>query len=71
VREAKEGQGVFITDNGNPILDCAFGPIASPEKLEARLKSISGVVDSGIFAGLADMAILGDDKGTRSIQRKT
>lgn len=48
----------FVTDNGNFILDCAFGAIPEPELLADALRLIPGVVDHGLFLGLADTAIL-------------
>jgi len=56
VRE-KNGQP-FISDNGNSIVDWSHGIIDDPGKLEKRLKSITGVVDSAIFAGVADCVIV-------------
>ncbi|HET7038090.1 MAG TPA: ribose-5-phosphate isomerase RpiA [Thermomicrobiaceae bacterium] len=53
----------FITDNGNLLLDVAFGPIADPAALAARLKQISGVVDHGLFIGLAGEALIGTPQG--------
>jgi len=43
----------LVTDNGNYILDCAFGPIESPESLASELDLITGVVEHGLFIGLA------------------
>jgi ribose 5-phosphate isomerase A len=51
----------FVTDNGNCILDCAVGPIADPAALEARLRAIPGVVGTGLFPGMADVVLVGDD----------
>jgi ribose 5-phosphate isomerase A len=65
-----KGDGnTFVTDNGNYILDCRFGPIEDPGRLERELKSITGVVDSGIFSGIAELAIIGAEAGTRRITR--
>ena len=50
---------VFETDNGNYILDCRFKGIAEPAQLERRLKLISGVVECGLFIGIADVLIIG------------
>jgi ribose 5-phosphate isomerase A len=44
----------FITDNGNRILDCSFGPIADPARLDERIRKVVGVVESGLFIGRAD-----------------
>jgi ribose 5-phosphate isomerase A len=50
----------FVTDEGNWILDCAFGPIADPARLAARLDRRAGIVDHGLFLGLAtDLLIAG------------
>lgn len=59
----------FESDNGNHILDWFVGPIADPAALETRLKAISGVVDSGIFAGLADRVIVAGQDGVRILDR--
>lgn len=62
VRAAANGQP-FVTDNGNYILDCAFGEIEDPEGLDDALKLIPGVVENGMFLGIADMAIIAGPKG--------
>jgi len=49
----------FITDNGNYILDCDFGPIESPAALESRIKLLPGVIESGLFIGVADTVVIG------------
>ena len=53
----------FITDNGNHILDCSFGAIEDPEALDDALKLIPGVVESGLFLGIADVGIIAGPKG--------
>ena len=49
----------FITDNGNYILDCQFGPIDDPPGLEKRIKLLPGIIDCGLFIGIADTLVLG------------
>ena len=56
-RLAKGGEP-FLTDQGNFILDCAFGRIPEPEVLAFALKRVPGVVEHGLFLGVADMAIV-------------
>jgi ribose 5-phosphate isomerase A len=51
----------FVTDNGNCILDCAVGPIADAAALEASLRAIPGVVGTGLFLGMADAVLVGDE----------
>ena len=53
----------YVTDNGNHILDCAFGEIDDPEALDDALKLIPGVVESGLFLGIADVGIIAGPKG--------
>jgi ribose 5-phosphate isomerase A len=53
----------FITDSGNLILDCHFGRIEEPEELDEALKLIPGVVENGLFIGIADLAIIAGDDG--------
>ena len=47
------GSGPFVTDGGHLILDCHFGAIGAPEDLAARLNAIPGVVEHGLFLGIA------------------
>ena len=54
LRAAERKDGPVVTDNGNLVLDCAFGVIDSPETLAAQLSAIPGVVEHGLFVGLAD-----------------
>jgi ribose 5-phosphate isomerase A len=58
----KAGQP-FVTDNGNHILDCAFGEIAAPAELDVGLRSINGIVATGIFVGLASHVLVGSPSG--------
>jgi ribose 5-phosphate isomerase A len=53
----------FVTDSGNFIIDCAFGRIGEPEALDGALKLIPGVVENGLFLGLADAAIVAGPDG--------
>lgn len=52
---------VFISDNGNYILDCDFGQIHSPKKLESDLRKIVGVVETGLFIDMAKKVLVGKD----------
>ncbi|HEV2864093.1 MAG TPA: ribose-5-phosphate isomerase RpiA [Pyrinomonadaceae bacterium] len=62
-----EGGGVFITDNGNYILDCRCGRIPDPARTERELKLLTGVVECGLFVGLAHSAVVGTDDGVETI----
>ncbi len=62
-RRSPNGQP-WITDNGNYIVDCTFGSILLPEKLEKAINFIPGVVDNGLFVQMAERAIVGYNDGT-------
>ena len=59
----------FATDSGNFILDCAFGSIPEPEALDEALKLIPGVVENGLFLGIADAAIVAGPSGVVMLER--
>jgi ribose 5-phosphate isomerase A len=59
----------FITDNGNYILDCHFKSITQPEELQRDLKLLEGVIEVGLFIGLASRVILGGQQGIRILQK--
>ncbi len=61
---------LFVTDNGNVIIDCAFGQIPDAQKLASALSTIPGVVDHGLFLDMASLAILGGPNGIEIIERK-
>ena len=58
----------FVTDEGHNILDCSFGQISDPAALSHALLSIPGVVEHGLFIGMAEVAFIG--KGASVIQLK-
>ena len=65
------GGDVFITDNGNEILDCAFETgIEDPRSLERHLALVPGVVESGLFIDLAQVLVIGDEDGTCEVREK-
>jgi ribose 5-phosphate isomerase A len=60
----------FVSDNGNTIIDWKHGAIDDAEALERKLKGITGVVDSGIFAGVASAVIVAASSGIRKIDKR-
>ena len=58
----------FLTDNGNVIYDVAFGAIDDPEGVEAMLKSLTGVVEHGLFIGLASEALIATPSGVVTLK---
>ena len=59
------GDAPYITDNGNWILDVDFGPIEDPAALDGRLDRIEGLVENGLFPGMADRILVGESDGVR------
>jgi ribose 5-phosphate isomerase A len=70
LREGKGKLGPVITDNGNAIIDASFGSIDNVAELEKKLKMIPGVVETGLFIGLADIAYVGTASAVEKIERK-
>ncbi|WP_306798540.1 ribose-5-phosphate isomerase RpiA [Oceanobacillus saliphilus] len=55
----KKDNDVFVSDNGNYILDCTFDQITQPKKLHQDLKLLVGVVETGLFVDMTDKLIIG------------
>jgi ribose 5-phosphate isomerase A len=68
LRRGTDGQ-TWVSDNGNYILDCHFGPMPDPVALQKELLAIPAVVDSGLFLHMTEMAIVGQADGVRLLQR--
>jgi ribose 5-phosphate isomerase A len=56
-----------LTDENNWILDCACGVIENPEETAAEIRSIVGVVEHGLFLGMAEMALVAGADGVREL----
>jgi len=67
LREGKGKVGPVITDNGNVILDVDFGLIRRPVELASNLKAVSGVVESGLFVGMANVVYFGKKSGLEKL----
>lgn len=63
-----DGAAPLVTDGGNVILDASFGRIPDPSALARRLDAIPGLVEHGLFIGMADLAIVASGNGTREIR---
>ncbi|HEY6983236.1 ribose-5-phosphate isomerase RpiA [Reyranella sp.] len=59
----------FLSDGGNHIVDCHLGEIADARALEAKLSGIVGVVETGLFLGLASTVVVGNSSGIEVMQR--
>jgi ribose 5-phosphate isomerase A len=68
LRQGKDGLA-FVTDGGHWIIDAALGQIRDPKALAAKLVEIPGVMEHGLFIGLAHVAILAAPGGVRIVER--
>jgi len=59
----------FLTDQGNYVLDCYFGPIRDPKALAKELSSRAGILGHGLFLGLVDQAFVAGPEGVRRLRR--
>lgn len=59
----------YVTDNGNQVLDCSFGKIADPAALARILSETPGVVEHGLFIGLARVALIGKGDSVEELRR--
>ena len=63
LREGTGKDGPVVTDDGNLVLDCDFGPIEDPGALAGSLSTVPGVVEHGLFVGMADAVYVGAEDG--------
>jgi ribose 5-phosphate isomerase A len=63
------GEEPFVTDGGNYIADCAFPAILDPAALAIQLAGLTGVVESGLFIGLATTVMIGGESGIDVLER--
>ena len=65
-----QGDKPYLSDEGNYIVDCRFKRIDDPAELERCINLIPGVVENGLFVGLASLAIVASESGVRELQRQ-
>ena len=70
LREGGGKVGPLVTDNGNFVVDVDFGPVDDVKKLDLQLKLIPGVIETGLFVGMADVVYLGKPDGFEKLVRK-
>jgi len=67
----RQQEGIpFLSDNGNPILDCEVPAIDHPEQLEQAIVGIPGVVGTGLFLGIAEIILIEDGQTVQVRQRR-
>jgi len=72
LREGKGKVGPIVTDNGNFIVDSDFGTIDNPANLERELKSIPGIIETGLFVDMATSVYVGKRDGTvQTLERRS
>jgi ribose 5-phosphate isomerase A len=69
LRQNKDGSGTYLTDNGNFILDVDFGTIGDLFNLEQRLKAVPGVIETGLFLGMASLVYVGTGSGVKTLRK--
>ncbi len=69
-RMINDSEEVMITDNGNYILDLSLEEINEPERLESELIKLAGVLDCGLFCGIANTVILANSDGLEIIEKR-
>jgi len=67
-RQTKDGTGPYLTDEGNYILDCACGKIVDPVRTAAEIRAIVGVVEHGLFLGMASRVLVAGDDGVTELK---
>jgi ribose 5-phosphate isomerase A len=61
---------LFVTDNGNHVLDCQIGPIKDAERLERDIRAIPGILGTGLFLGMADIVLIGSSGDFQIIEER-
>lgn len=69
LRWAEKKLGPVVTDNGNFILDVHLGLINNPKELNQKLKTISGIVETGLFVGMANIVYVGGRKAVQKLEK--
>ncbi len=68
IRKNKDGSQ-FVTDSGNMIFDCEFGPIADVTELAEKLGARAGIIEHGLFLGITSDLIVAGENGVRHLKR--
>jgi len=65
-----QGEDLFVTDNGNHLLDCQIDPILDAKRLELDIRAIPGVVGTGLFLGMADTVLVGKGRDLQMVEER-
>lgn len=66
----REGDRLFVSDNGNVVIDCGTGPLSDPAAAERTIRAIPGVVDTGLFLGTAHTVLVAEGGAMRELTGK-
>jgi ribose 5-phosphate isomerase A len=69
LRPAADGSGPYVTDNGNYIYDCKFNVIADPIAIDRAMCNRAGVVETGLFLGMAGVVLLAGTENVEMLRR--
>lgn len=61
---------IFVTDGGNYIMDCAFGPMDKPKEVAHHLDHVVGAVEHGLFLGFTKEVLVGGPDGVKTLKGK-
>lgn len=70
VQLRQAGGSAFVTDEGHHILDCSFGQIPDPAALAGKLSGITGVVEHGLFIGMAGVVLVAKGQDVTELRRR-
>jgi len=70
LREGGGKVGPLVTDNGNFVVDVDFGPVNDVKELNFQLRLIPGIIETGLFVGMADVVYLGKPDGVLKLEKK-
>src|SRR5271169_4305000 len=70
-RRYTSGEQPYVTDSGNYILDCRFGPLTDPGEVERNIAMTIGTVESGLFVGRSSMVVVASTTGVEVLTPPT
>ncbi len=69
--ELRTAEGsTYRTDNDNYVLDCRFKAIRDPARLEREINDVPGVIENGLFVGIASLVFVGEPQGVRTLKAR-
>ena len=66
----RENDEIFVTNNGNYIVDCKFDGISDPHALHRNLKLILGVIETGLFINMTDIVLVSGESGVKILEKE-